>query len=229
MKILIISTTTHRDKSTSKMILTKLSDVLNKKHNIDFIDANDLHIVPNLSCYSDGKMNCAHPDAGEYRCWAHKLSHDNPDDYRGKDEMSIIYDAIEWADVVLWGTSVRWGSHSALLQKIIERMNNLENRKTAYGEKNPLEGKKCGIIVTGHVYKVQAVAYHLSEVFSIIGFDMHPDNVFTWQRSLDPRLEQEDDNNDPLDKFLKSNEGKRQVESFLKGLCGDIDNDVIVS
>ena len=107
MKILIVSTTTHKHKSTSKIVLSKLSDKLNEKHDIDFIDANDLHIVPNQSCYSDGKKNCASLDAGEYRCWAHKLSHDNPDDFRGKDEMNIIYDALKWADVVLWGTSVR--------------------------------------------------------------------------------------------------------------------------
>ena len=104
-----------------------------------------------------------------------------------------------------------------------------KSNKLAYGEKNPLEGKKCGIVVTGHVYKVQAVAYHLSEVFNILGFDMHPDNVFTWQRSLDPRFEQEDDNNDPLAKFLKSEEGERQVKSFLKGLCGNIDEEIIIS
>lgn len=221
MKILMISTTTHRDKSTSKMVLTKLSDVLNKKHDIDFIDANDLHIVPNLSCYSSGGKSCASKDAGKYRCWAHKLSLENPDDYKGKDEMGIIYDALEWCDVIIWGTSVRWGSHSALLQKIIERMNTLENRQVVYGEKNPLKDKKCGVVVTGQHYKSQQVADHLLTQFGWFGFTVNSSYSFTWQRSLDPRLEQEDDNNDPLDKFLKSDEGKRQVESFLKGLCGD--------
>ena len=142
--------------------------------------------------------------------------------------MNLIYDSLNWADVVLWGTSVRWGSHSALLQKIIERMNNLENR-AVYKEKNPLEGKRCGVVVTGQCYKAQSVAYHLSEVFNIMGFHMHPDNVFAWQRTLDPRLEQEDDNNDPLDKFLKSEEGRRQVNSFLAGLFGDIDKEIVVS
>ncbi len=198
MKILIISTTTHQDKSTSKMVLSHLSDFLNKKHDVDFVDANDLHIVPNLSCYSDGKMNCAHPDAGKYRCWAHKLSHDNPDDYRGKDEMNIIYDALEWADIVLWGTSVRWGSHSALMQKIIERMNTLENRQVAYGEKNPLDGKRCGVVVTGQHYETQQVSDHLITQFGWFGLDVDPSYTFTWQKSQDIHLEQEDDNNEPL-------------------------------
>ena len=215
MKILIVSTTTHRDKSTSKMVLSKLSDELNKKHDIDFIDANDLHIVPNLSCYSSGGKNCASKDAGKYRCWAHKLSHENPDEYKGKDEMNIIYDALDWCDLVIWGTSVRWGSHSALMQKIIERINTLEVRQTVYGEKNPLEGKKCGVVVTGQHYKAQSVVEHLITQFGWIGFDTDPSYAFTWQKSQDIHLEQEDDNNDPLEAYLKSKEGKVQVENFL--------------
>ena len=215
MKILIVSTTTHRDKSTSKMVLSKLSDKLNEKHDVDFIDANDLHIVPNLSCYSSGGENCASKDEGKYRCWAYKLSHENPDEYKGKDEMNIIYDALEWCDLVIWGTSVRWGSHSALMQKVIERMNTLENQQTVYGEKNPLEGKKCGVVVTGQHYKAQQVADHLITQFGWFGFDTDPSYVLTWQRSQDIHLEQEDDNNDPLEAYLKSKEGKAQVDNFL--------------
>lgn len=215
MKILIVSTTTHKDKSTSKMVLSLLSDLLNKNHDVDFIDANDLHIVPNLSCYSDGGKNCASKDAGKYRCWAYKLSHENPEEYKGKDEMNIIYDALDWCDLVMWGTSVRWGSHSALMQKIIERMNTLENQQTLHGEKNPLEGKKCGVIVTGQHYKAQSVADHLITQFGWFGFDTDPSYTFTWQKSQDIHQEQEDDNNDPLDTYLKSKEGKAQVENLL--------------
>ena len=218
MKILIISTTTHKDKSTSKMILSHLSDELNKDHNIDFIDANDLHIVPNLSCYSDGGENCASKDAGKYRCWAHKLSHENPDDYGGKDEMNIIYDALDWCDLVIWGTSVRWGSHSALMQKIIERMNTLENRVNVFGEKNPLEGKKCGVVVTGHHYEAPKVAEHLLTQFSWFGLDSRPGQLLTWQKSQNIHEEQKDDNNEALFHYLVSIEGRRLVEDFLEAL-----------
>jgi len=218
MKVLIISTTTHRDKSTSKMVLSHLSDILNKDHDIDFVDANDLHIVPNLSCYSSGGKNCASKDAGKYRCWAHKLSHENPDEYNGKDEMGILYDALSWCDLVIWGTSVRWGSHSALMQKIIERMNTLENQQTVYGEENPLKGKKCGVVVTGQHYKAQQVAEHLITQFGWFGFNVDPSYMLTWQKSQDIHQEQEGDNNDPLEAYLKSKEGKVQVENFLSSM-----------
>ena len=90
MKIIGISTTTNEDKSSSRYLLKHaLSSLEQDGHDTKFIDANKLHIVKNLSCYAAGKESCAHPDAGKYRCWAHKNSHDNPEKFGGKDEMDI--------------------------------------------------------------------------------------------------------------------------------------------
>lgn len=216
MKILVVSTTTHKENSTSKLLLEEVMGQLRKKdHDIDYVDADQLHIVKNLSCYSDGGDNCASKEAGKYRCWAHKLSHENPSDFGGKDEMNVIYDALEWCDLVIWATSVRWGSHSALMQKIIERMNTLENRVVVYGEKNTLKGKKCGVIVTGHHYEAPKVAEHLLTQFGWFGFDSKQGQSFTWQMSQNIHQEQEGNNNAPLKEYIKSAEGKKQVEDFL--------------
>jgi len=216
-KVLLISTTTHKKGSTSKMILDEISEKL-KEHELWFIDANELHIVPNLSCYSDGKENCAHKDSGEYRCWAHKLSHENPEEYGGEDEMSAIYESLLWCDSVIWGTSVRWGSHSALMQKIIERLNTFENRHVTHGMKNPLEGKRCGVVVTGQHYKSQEVAQHLVEQFSWFDFETGPGNVLTWQKTQDVYLEQTGNNNKALRKYLNTEEGKNSVKALLEAM-----------
>ena len=226
MRVLGISTTTHTPNeihpipSTSSTVLEYF---LNICDNIDgfetkYIDANQLHIVQNLSCYSSGKENCASYDAGHYRCWAHKLSHENPELYGGKDQMSMIYDAIAWADVVFFSTSVRWTSHSALLQKIIERLNTLENRFSTYGERNPLENKKCGIIVVGQHYQSQEIASRLVETFAQIGFTTHTYGVFTWQRSIDRGLEQVGSNTPLVLNYLKSFEGIDQIERMFRFL-----------
>ncbi len=164
------------------------------KHDVEFIDANQLHIVKNLSCYSNGGKNCAHPDAGPYRCWAHKSSQEDPDKYGGVDQMPIIYDGISRADIVVFATSVRWGTHSALLQTVIERMNTLENRSSVYGERNPLTGKRCGVIVTGQHWKSQDVASHLIEVFSSFGFIAETPGSLSWQNVDDMYVEQEGNN-----------------------------------
>lgn len=216
MKILVISTTTHKENSTSKLVLEEVMSKLKKDHDIDYIDADQLHIVKNLSCYSSGGDNCASKDAGKYRCWAHKLSQESPSEYGGKDEMGVIYDGLEWCDAVIFSTSVRWGSHSALMQKILERMNTLENRVSVFNEKNTLEGKKCGVVVTGHHHMAQSVADHLLTQLTFWGFEA--ESRLCWQRTLDLSKEQEGDNNKSLKEYLSSEDGKEQVDSFLKTL-----------
>ena len=216
--VLIISTTTHKKNSTSKIVLNLIENKISEKHKVKFIDANELHIVKNLSCYSDGMMNCASLKAGKYRCWAHKLSHDNPSEYGGKDEMGEVYEALLWCDVVVWGTSVRWGSHSSLMQKLIERMTNFENRKASLQEINPLEGKGVGVVVTGHNYESNSVANHLLSQFSWFGFKCDQGCSFTWQKSQDVHSEQIGNNNSEIVEYLLSQEGIQHISSFLDHL-----------
>jgi multimeric flavodoxin WrbA len=176
LKILGISTSTsdyEDETSKSKLTLKRvLSSFRGRGHEAKLIEAEKLHIVDNLGCYSHEGKGCADPKAGKYRCWAHHNSVENPDKYGGVDEMPEIYDGIEWADVVIFATPVRWMSHSSLLQRIIERMNTLENRKTVYGEEAPCAGKKAGVIVIGHNYKADQVCSHLAEVLGWFDFDV---------------------------------------------------------
>ena len=199
MKVLLISTTTNERRSSSRAALSMVERAAAYRgHEVKSIDANEIHIVKNLSCYADGGEQCGDPQSGPYRCWAHKHAEEEPEKYGGKDEMPKIYDGISWADAVVWGTSVRWGSHTALLQTIIERMNTLENRHTVYGEPNPLHGKRCGIVVTGQHWKSAEVASRLIEVFGLYGFSTSPSCVMSWQNSADMNEELADNNTDPF-------------------------------
>ena len=191
-------------------------------HEVKYIDANKLHIVKNLSCYAGGGKHCADPKAGQYRCWAHENSVKDPDKFGGTDEMPQIYDGIEWADVVLWSTSARWLSHTAIMQNVIERLNTIENRQTVYGEPNPILGKKCGIIVTGQHYMTAQIAARCLDTFQFIGFTVNPEAIFTWQRTMNADIEQVGDNNKELKTFLDSTSGKVQLRNFLLD-CGVAD------
>ena len=193
MNISIIGTTTHESNSTSWLFVEYLLKFL-QGHNVKIINADQLHIVKNLSCYSSGGSNCANPEAGPYRCWAHWNSIKDPEKYGGQDQMPTIYKAISWSDVVIFATSVRWGSHTALMQKIIERMNNLENRVTVYKEPSPLMGKRAGVIVTGQHWKAQSVGAHLLEVLGFMGFNVNLESQLIWQNTWDMNREQTDDN-----------------------------------
>ena len=195
MKVLIVSTTTNEKKSSSRALCSLIEKIVTElRHEVKYVDANELHIIKNLSCYSDGGRQCGDPKAGPYRCWAHVHGEEEPEKYGGKDEMPVVYDGLAWADAVVFATSVRWGSHTALLQTIIERMNTLENRAAVYGEKNPLNGKRCGVVVTGQHWKTQEVADRLVEVFSLYGFDTNSQSILSWQRSQDMDEEQLDNN-----------------------------------
>lgn len=220
MNILLISTTTHTTKSTSKRLLDVLQHIFSTNGNeVRYIDAAQLHIVNNLSCYASGKFNCASFDAGKYRCWAHKLSHADPNRYGGADEMGLIYDHIAWADAVIFATSVRWESHSAVLQKVIERMTTLQNRHAVYKEPNPLQGKKCGVVVTGHNAKAQSVASHLLEAFQWLGFHTEFFYQIVWQKTQNLHSEVPMTTDLPaLNQFLKSADADEQILRFVDAL-----------
>jgi multimeric flavodoxin WrbA len=224
MKAFLISTTTHKFKeSASGLLLLAIERALRARGVKTFIvDASELHIVQNLSCYAGGGQNCAAKQAGKYRCWAHYNSVKDPEKFGGVDQMSVIYDGIEWADMVIFATSTRWMSHSALLQKIIERMNTLENRASVYGESNPLNEKTCGVVVTGQHYQSQNVASHLLDVFRTMGFDAGYDAAFVWQKTSDMMEEQDNQSNRPdVLEYLASSDGAIQISSFLEALGVD--------
>ena len=223
-RILAISTTTHdSDKSTSVAMLDAVLRTLPHYApgaEVRAINAADLHIVRNLSCYANGKRDCANPEAGPYRCWAHYLSQKNPKAYGGKDEMPVIYDGLAWADTVLFGTSTRWGSHSALAQTIIERMDTLENRAVSYGEPNPLRGKRLGVIAAGLHWKTRETAAHLLDVFRWDGFRV-PDGMrgaFWWQRTGDPYFEHPDPDKPYVEAWMQAPQGQAALHDFIRAL-----------
>jgi len=226
MKVLGISTSSNTGTdheswgSSAAALLAALHDLRQQGHEIKCINAADLHIVGNLSCYSSGGKGCADPKAGPYRCWAHWNSLQDPDEYKGVDEMPAIYDGIAWADAVLFATSVRWGSHTAILQTVLERMNTLENRHTVYGEINPLSGKRAGVVVTGQHWLTQRVAEQLLDTVGQMGFDASRLAMFTWQRSNNMRLEQVGPNRELVEDYIKSPAGAEQMRTFLREVVG---------
>lgn len=218
MKLLLISTTTNERKSSSRAVLAMVERFASHVgHDVKYIDANKINIVKNLSCYADGGRQCADPKSGPYRCWAHQHAEEEPEKYGGKDEMPQIYDGLMWADAVVFATSVRWGNHTALLQTIIERMNTLENRHVVYGERNPLWGKKCGVVVTGQHWKSDEVANRLIEVFDLYGFDTSPSCVLSWQHVQDMNEELEDNNNGVVKLEMKEQKYV-PVQTLLKNM-----------
>jgi multimeric flavodoxin WrbA len=223
-RLLAISTTTHDVKLSTSVAM--LNAVIVRARQVEpglevkAINANDLHIVKNLSCYANGKRDCANPESGQYRCWAQYESAKDPAKFGGVDQMPVIYDGLAWADTVLWGTSTRWGSHSALMQTILERMDTLENRAASWGERNPLCGKKAGVVVAGLHWKTGDVASHLMQVLGWYGFTVEPEAHLVWQRSNNPCFEHNGPDKPSVERWLRTSEGVLAVDRLVDALRG---------
>ncbi len=227
MKVLAIHTSTHDPEESTSAAMTRavLERILAYHPNAEvrWVDAASLHIVENLSCYAGGERNCGDPKSGPYRCWAHLNSTKEPHKYGGVDEMPVIYDGLEWCDVALFTTAVRWGSHTAVMQRVIERLNTLTGRATTWGEGLPLAGKRVGVIVGGFNWRSRQVGLRLAEVLEelSVGFEVPAGAVLTWQLEYDPYVEQEEAIRPEVRDWLKSPIGAVKVQSFARALLGN--------
>lgn len=214
-RIFALHTSTHDPAESTSAALTKaaltvFSDAFPDVE-IRWTDAAKLNISPNLSCYANGKQWCGGKEAGPYRCWANVK---NP----VTDEMPVIYDNLDWADTVLFTTSTRWGSRSAVMQNVVERMNTLENRGASFGEPYPLKGKRLGVVVAGLHWKTHAVAKELIDTLKWWGFATSEDCILSWQRSNDPFFEHPDPDKPAEERWLLTPKGRFAVEHFVRSV-----------
>ncbi len=86
-----------------------------------------------------------------------------------KDQMEQVYEGlVHWADVILVATPIRWGAASSLYQKMIERLNCVQNQITTH-DRVLIRDKVAGFLITGGQDNVQAVAGSLLGFFAEIG------------------------------------------------------------
>lgn len=136
---------------------TILARVINKNvDNSNLIDVTKLKIYPCEGNVSRMEGNvCGIKEAlledeeknpsGYHRCWA---SINNPDD-----ELWQISKELFESDCVIFFASVRWGSANMFYQKLIERLNWINNRYIPYGESNIIKDITSGFIIVGqHQY-----------------------------------------------------------------------------
>jgi len=85
------------------------------------------------------------------------------------DEMAQIYEAfVQWGDVFLIATPIRWGQASSLYYKMVERMNCIQNQETI-ANKHLMRTKVVGLIITGGQDNIQSVAGQMMTFFGELG------------------------------------------------------------
>jgi multimeric flavodoxin WrbA len=194
-KVLLI-TTSNRAKESSKdgqdrPKSTRIAEVIQRSlgaHRCTVVDISKLKIYScegNVSS-KDGN-NCGVRAAklqdekknpsGNLRCWA---SYNNEDDELWK----VVTPLLE-SHVVIFLGSIRWGQANAYYQKLIERLNWIENRHTTLGERNIVEGIESGFIFIGQNWNGANVVKLQKQVHEFYGFKPVDELYFNWQFTND--------------------------------------------
>lgn len=186
-KKVLLLTCSNRGEEVSKTQLPKSSILARVIHNnLDnstIIDVTKLKIYPcegNVS-RMDGNV-CGIKEAllddpeknpsGYHRCWA---SVHNPDD-----ELWKVSKELFESDCVVFFASVRWGQANMFYQKLIERLNWINNRFIPYGEENIIKDISSGFIIIGqHKYgdDIAELQYNNHEYY---GFNVNKELYWNW-------------------------------------------------
>ena len=201
-KVLLI-TTSNRVKESSKdgqdrPKSTRIAEVIQRSlgaHRCTLVDVSKLKIYNcegNVSS-KDGN-NCGVRAAklddkeknpsGNLRCWA---SYNNPDDELWK----VVTPLLESHVVVFLG-SIRWGQANAYYQKLIERLDWIENRHTTLGERNIVKDIESGFIFIGQNWNGADVVKTQKQVHEFYGFTPVDELYFNWQFTDDADDESKD-------------------------------------
>ena len=186
-KKVLLLTCSNRGEEVSKTQLPKSSILARVIHNnLDnstIIDVTKLKIYPCEGNVSRMEGNvCGIKEAllddpeknpsGYHRCWA---SVHNPDD-----ELWKISKELFESDCVVFFASVRCGAANMFYQKLIERLNWINNRFIPYGEENIIKNISSGFIIIGqHKYgdDIAELQYNNHEYY---GFDVNKELYWNW-------------------------------------------------
>jgi multimeric flavodoxin WrbA len=96
--------------------------------------------------------------------------------------MKTVYDGVvDWADVVIVGTPLRWGNACSLYYEMVQRMNCIQNQIPARG-RYLIQDKVAAFIITGGQDGVQHVAGEMLMFWSELGFVFGKFPFVGWSR-----------------------------------------------
>jgi multimeric flavodoxin WrbA len=97
----------------------------------------------------------------------------------GDDDWPDIVARVKAADIVLFATPVWWGGRSSLMQRVIERMDALDEEYRADG-RSALYNKVAGIVITGSEDGALATMGSIMMVLTWMGFTLPPECAAYW-------------------------------------------------
>lgn len=89
------------------------------------------------------------------------------------DEWPAILDKLLRSEIIIIATPIWWSNHSSLIQRVIERLDELHDEVMA-GKASRLDGKVGGIVITGDSDGAQQIIGNLCNFFLGIGLVIPP-------------------------------------------------------
>jgi len=107
------------------------------------------------------------------------------------DEWPSIVAKMQAADIILFATPIWWGGRSSLMQRVIERMDSLDEGEA--GGRDSFLNKVAGIVITGSEDGAQATMASIMEVLSFLNFTLPPQCCTYWVGEVgqDPKTDNE--------------------------------------
>ena len=95
------------------------------------------------------------------------------------DEWPAIVEKIKAADIVIFATPIWWGGRSSLMQRIIERLDSLDEEYISSG-RSAFLNKVAGVVITGSEDGAQATLGGIMEVLTFMNFTLPPECCAYW-------------------------------------------------
>jgi multimeric flavodoxin WrbA len=94
------------------------------------------------------------------------------------DDWPMIFDKILASDIIIFATPVWWGNQSSLIQRVIERLDEIHDEIMKSG-KSKMTNKVAGIVVTGDSDGAEHIIGNLANFFIALGFTVPPFGTLT--------------------------------------------------
>lgn len=229
-KVLFLTTSNRWEKSgeipKSTSLAREIGEKLKETTDVVILDIPNIKIFPcegNVSgikgnnCGDKGSL-LKDPEknpTGYHRCWA---SINNKED-----ELWKVSKELFEAEAVIFFISVRWGQANAFYQKLIERLNWIENIHTTLGEENFISNIEAGCVVIGQNWNGENVMETQKQVYEFYGFQVPDELSLYWQYTQDTLDETQESYKDAPESFSKEfeipiNKLKESLSSAFKGL-----------
>lgn len=209
-KVLLLTTSNRWEGSKeipkSTLLAMEVRDRLKDSVEVELIEIPKLKIFPcegnvsgldgNTCGVKDSVLKDEEKDpSGYHRCWA---SLNNKED-----ELWKITKELFESDAVIFFISVRWGQANAFYQKLIERLNWIENRHTTLEEDNIVANIDAGCVILGQNWKSEQVLETQKQVYEFYGFNVPDELSFYWQYTTDAEDESQESYKDAPKVFGK--------------------------